>query len=98
LVSDVAAAAAVVLVDAAVDAAEVRFEPVAATPAYPPGLSHDYDLRDLLALALRLEGSVPAAWQVAIPAEAFGVGAGLSARCAAALAEALRVLAERLPR
>jgi hydrogenase maturation protease len=98
LVPDVAAAATVVLVDAAVGVSGLRFDPVAPAEEGGRGLSHGYALPELLALARRLEGSAPAAWQVAIPAEEFGVGAAPSARCRDWIADALRMLAGRLPR
>jgi hydrogenase maturation protease len=98
LVPDIAVAATVVLIDAAVDATAVRFEPVNASMDRTPGLSHGLTFPDLLTLARRLEGAVPAAWEVAIPAAEFGLGSDLSDRCASGLDEALDLLAGRLPR
>ncbi len=74
----VAAAEAVVFVDAAVDAPrEVQLRPL--VPADSTQLmAHAADPRTLLALARDVFGHAPPAWWLTIPAENIGIGEQLS--------------------
>jgi hypothetical protein len=92
----VAGAAVVVLADAAVGVPTVQFNLVRTAPARV-GLTHSFTLADLLALSRSLDGTAPPGWELALPADDFRLGAAVSPRCAAGVAEALALLAEHLP-
>lgn len=104
LVEPIAAAGAVVVVDAVITAAgagpaelePLRLEPLhpAAGASGPAPLTHHATPAALLALSMALHGTVPPAWQLLIPiaATATGFGEELSPGASARLAEALDLL------
>jgi hydrogenase maturation protease len=103
LVEPIAAAGAVVLVDAVITAAgagPAGLEPLRLEPLHPAGasgpapLTHHATPGALLALAMALHGTGPPAWQLLIPiaATATGFGEELSPGANARLAEALDLL------
>ncbi|MCP9817226.1 hydrogenase maturation protease [Synechococcus sp. GreenBA-s] len=103
LVEPIAAAGAVVLVDAVITAAgagPAGLEPLRLEPLHPAGasgpapLTHHATPGALLALAMALHGTGPPAWQLLIPiaATATGFGEELSPGASARLAEALDLL------
>ncbi len=103
LVEPIAAAGAVVLVDAVITAAvagPAGLEPLRLEPLHPAGasgpapLTHHATPGALLALAMALHGTGPPAWQLLIPiaANATGFGEELSPGASARLAEALDLL------
>ena len=104
LVEPIAAAGAVVLVDAVITAAagagSAELEPLRLEPLHPASsstrgpLTHHATPADLLALATALHGTGPTAWQLLIPiaASATGFGEELSPGASARLAEALDLL------
>ncbi len=103
LVEPIAAAGAVVLVDAVITAAgsgPAGLEPLRLEPLHPAGasgpapLTHHASPAALLALAMALHGTCPPAWQLLIPiaASATGFGEELSPGASARLAEALDLL------
>jgi hydrogenase maturation protease len=104
LVEPIAAAGAVVLVDAvitaALDTGFAGLEPLRLEPLHPAGasgpapLTHHATPGALLALAMALHGTGPPAWQLLIPiaATATGFGEELSPGANARLAEALDLL------
>lgn len=103
LVEPIAAAGAVVVVDAVITAAgagPAGLEPLRLEPLHPAGasgpapLTHHATPGALLALAMALHGTCPPAWQLLIPiaATATGFGEELSPGASARLAEALDLL------
>jgi hydrogenase maturation protease len=103
LVEPIAAAGAVVLVDAVITGAgagSAELEPLRLEPLHPASastrtpLTHHASPAALLALAMALHGTGPPAWQLLIPiaAGATGFGEELSPGATSRLAEALDLL------
>ena len=99
LAEPIAAAAAVLFVDAAVcGCGRLRLEPLPAadspsgTPATRAPLSHHVSPLELLQLSQVLYGRWPPAWQLLIPVQELELGERLSPVAAAAMAEALTLL------
>ncbi len=86
-----AAAARVVLIDAAVghEAGDVSVIPLQPAPAPSSRLDHHVDPRELLRMAQRLYGRSPEAYLVTVAASSLELGEGLSAPVAAALPEVI---------
>jgi len=100
LAESMAAARAVLFLDAARSPIEGPAQAVRLRPDKHAALApHVSDPRALLALARSLYGRAPEAWLIRIPAGTFELGARLSPKAEAGLAEALplaRKLLERL--
>jgi hydrogenase maturation protease len=91
LAQPIAEADRVVFVDAHAGSHEVVV--VEVLPAAAPGLGHASDPGWLLALAESLWGRRPRAWLIAVPAENFDLGEGLSPRAERGVQAALREVA-----
>jgi hydrogenase maturation protease len=88
----IAAAAAVVFVDAGLAAPRpLALQPLAPAPAGQP-FSHQLTPQALLALGRQLYGRQPPAWQLLIPVQELAIGCTLSAAAAQAQQEALTLL------
>lgn len=93
---EIAAAATVIVVDAAVGGSDTPTLQSVSGPASEALLSHSTSPSALLALG-RLHDRTPAIWTIGIPAEAFEFGASPSPRCIAGIEAAVRLLAGILP-
>jgi hydrogenase maturation protease len=85
-----AAAGLAIFVDACASPDREEVEAHLIEPAVlDTALGHTGDPRELLALAEALYGRCPAAWSIAVPAQSFAFGAGLSPVAERGLAAAL---------
>src|SRR5262249_19948547 len=91
LAERISGAERVVFVDAHVDCHDVTISEM--VPNGGSGLGHASDPRWLLALSESLWGRRPRAWLIAVPAESFALGEGLSARAERGMQAALREVA-----
>ncbi len=71
---------------------EVNVMRLEAETATPPGLGHTLSPAQLLAIARALDGQVPEAWLITIPAEEFAFGFSLSPTALRGAQEAARVV------
>jgi hydrogenase maturation protease len=95
LAANIADAATVILIDAALDAPDSRS--LAPVQTQSAALSHAASFAEVLALAGTLGGGPSSAWVLGIPAESFLFGADPSPRCERGIAAAVRLLASVLP-
>lgn len=93
LAVDVADSRRVVFVDADVDAPELRARPVAARALEAGVMTHHGDPATLLSLAATVGAPPGEAMVVSIPASDLGLGFEFSPRTAAAVAEAIELIA-----
>lgn len=73
-------------------AGDTRLRLTQLAPAPPSALGHTGGPGALLALAAAAYGACPPAWQIAVPASQFAIGARLSPRTRRGVAQALRMI------
>lgn len=96
LAGRVAAARAVVFVDAACTEELAAMRPLEVPPFTAPPLGHHYSPASLLQLTRLTFGVVPPAWLLTLPAADFAFGAALSPRAIGAVEAGRRLLADWL--
>lgn len=93
LAERVAAARAVVFVDAACSEEPAALRPLEVPPSTVPPPGHHYSPASLMQLTRLIFGVVPPAWLLTLPAADFAFGAALSPRAVGAVAAGRRLLA-----
>lgn len=96
LADRVAAARAVVFVDAACREEPAALRPLEVPPFSGPPPGHHYSPASLLQLTRLTFGVAPPAWLLTLPAAGFAFGAALSPRAVGAVEEGRRLLADWL--